>query len=299
MKLRTVNFIFREGLSNFFRNKLMFFASCAIITAALIILGVFLLVVLNIDANIKALAEKPQIQAYCRYDLKDADVDELEGEIRAAPGIKDVVRVSKEDAYAKAKELLGENADILDGLESGFLPVSFIIKLVDNEAIDGFVAELEQNPQIEKISYPKRTIEFITRVSGWAKAFGVVLAGIPIMFAIFIISNTIKIAVFERRGEISIMRYIGATEQIIRWPFVAEGMIIGIVGATIAFVATGFGYKLVESNFNFEVSGITDGLFSLVRIGNISSLLLAVYMAIGVGVGAVGSARSLRKYLQV
>ena len=112
-------------------------------------------------------------------------------------------------------------------------------------------------------------------------------------------SNTIRLAVFERRGKIGIMRYIGATENIIKWPFVVEGIITGIVGATVAFLATGFGYMFVEGNFNAELSGLTDDLFRLVRTGSVSTLLLALYLLIGVGVGAVGSARSLHRYLRV
>jgi len=299
MRMRTVSFIFREGLSNFYRNKLMFFASCAIVTAALIILGVFLLIVYNIDENVRALDEKPQIQIYCRYDLTGAEVDALEAEIRSGQDIKDFVRVSKEEAFARARELLGENADILDGMEPDFLPVSFIVKLGDASLINDFVGELEQNPLIDKITYPKQIIDLIVRFSNWTKIVGAVLAGIPILFAVFIISNTIRIAVFERRSEIGIMRYIGATEQLIRWPFIVEGMITGIVGATAAFVATGFGYRLLESNFNLEVAAQAGGMIRLAGAESVSTLLLAVYLAIGVGVGAIGSARSIRKYLRV
>ena len=299
MKLRTVNFIFREGFSNLLRNKLMFFASCAIVTAALIILGVFLLIIFNIDENVKALDEKPQIQVYCRFDLTDREVGALEETILSGQGIKEFTRISKGEALERAKELLGDNSDILDEIEPDFLPISFILKLDEPEMIYDFVSWLEEMPEIAKISYPKRTIDLITNVSNWMKAFGAVLAGIPILFAVFIVSNTIRIAVFERRNEISIMRYIGATEQIIRWPFIVEGMITGIVGATIAFLATGFGYRFVESSFNMEMADLTDDLFRLVGAGSVSSLLLLVYLFIGVGVGALGSARSINKYLHV
>lgn len=299
IRIRTASFIFKEGFSNLFRNKLMFFASCAIVTAALIILGVFLLLIMNIDENVKALDEKPQIQIYCRYDLSDAEVDGLAGEIADAPGVREFSLVTKDEAYERAKDLLGDNAGMLDGIGPDFLPVSFIVKMDDTSLIEDFVADLESNPEIEKISYPKRTIDLIARISSWTKVFGAVLAGIPILFAVFIVSNTIRLAVFERRGEIGIMRYIGATENIIRWPFVVEGIITGIVGATVAFLATGFGYRFVEGNFNAELTGLTDDLFRLVRTGNVSTLLLAVYLLIGVGVGAVGSARSLHRYLRV
>jgi len=277
----------------------MFIASCVIVTASLIILGVFFLIIFNFDENIKALDEKPQIQIYCRYDMTDGELNALESEILAGRGIKEFYRVSREEAYVRAKELLGEDSDILDGIEPDFLPVSFILKLDESGMINDFVHWLDDNPNIEKISYPQRTIDLISRVSNWAKAFGLAIAAMPIMFAVFIVSNAIKMALFERRGEISIMRYIGATEQIVRWPFIVEGMITGIVGATVAFLATGFGYMAIESNVNMEMAGLTDGLFMLVKIDDVSTFLLLAYVLIGVGVGAVGSARSIRKYLKV
>jgi cell division transport system permease protein len=298
MRIRTVNFIFKEGFSNLFRNKLMFFASCAIVTAALIILGIFLLIIFNIDENIKALDEKPQVQVYCDFELTDNEVDALEAVILSRRGIKDFLRITKDEAFVRAKELLGENSDILDEIEPDFLPVSFILKLEESDMIFDFVQWLEEIPGISKISYPKRTIDLIAGVSNWTKVFGAVLAGIPILFAIFIVSNTIRLAVFERRNEISIMRYIGATERIIRWPFIVEGVITGIVGATVAFLATGFGYKFVENSFNPDMAYLTDDLFKLVGIGSVSSILLSAYMCIGVGVGAAGSARSVSKYLK-
>jgi len=298
-RIRTVSFIFKEGFSNLLRNKLMFIASCIIDTAALVILGIFLLLIYNIDENVRALDEKPQIQIYCRFNMSEGEVDALEAVILAEQGIKEFQRVTKDEAFIRAKALLGENSDILEGIGSDFLPESFILKLDDPNMIGGFVSWLEEIPDIEKISYPKRTIDFISRVSNWMKAFGAVLAGIPILFAVFIISNTIRIAVFERRNEISIMRYIGATEQIIRWPFIVEGMITGVVGATIAFLATGYGYRFVENSFNIEMSQLTDDLFKLVEVGSVSTVLLLVYLLIGVGVGALGSARSIRKYLRV
>jgi len=298
-RIRTVNFIFREGFSNLFRNKLMFAASCVIVTAALIILGLFLLIIFNIDENIKALEEKPQIRIYCNYELTETEVDALETAIFAEQGIKEFTRISKDEALVLAKELIRDDTSILEGIEPDFLPESFIIKLEEPEMIGDFVLWLEDLPGIAKIAYPKQTIDLISKVSDWTKAFGAVLAGIPILFAVFIVSNTIRIAVFERRNEISIMRYIGATEQIIKWPFIVEGMLTGTVGATIAFLATGFGYRFVEENFNLEMANLTDDMIRLMGVGSVSSFLLIIYLLIGVGVGAVGSARSIKKYLRV
>jgi len=277
----------------------MFAASFMIITAALIILGFFLLIMFNIDENIKALDEIPQLQVYCRYDIGEREIRALEDEIRGVDGIKEILLVSKDEAYSRARELLGENSAILDGVESDFLPVSFILKLDDPSRTEAFVSWLETSPYVEKISYPKKTIDLISKISAWTKAFGALLAGMPILLAVFIVSNTIRLAVIERRGEIGIMRYIGATEQLIRWPFIVEGMITGIAGAAVALIATGYGYRFVENSFNLEISGLADGLIRLVESGSATAVLLPVYLLVGAGVGAAGSARSIRRYLKV
>ena len=299
MKPQTFRYIFKEGFFNLFRNKLMFFVSSAIITAALMILGFFLLLIFNIDTNLKALEAKPQIRIYCRYDLLEEETYALEDEIKQIAGIKEFEFISKEEAYVRAQELLEEDADILNGMENDFLPVSFIIRLEDTAQIDDFVTEIEMMDGIDKIFYPKATIDFISRVSNWVKAFGLILVSIPMLFSVFIMSNTIKIAVFERKNEISIMRYIGATEQLIKWPFIVEGVLIGLIATAIAFILTNYGYMVLENSFKSEISSVSSNLLELVRVGSVSTLILLTYFIIGVGVGAIGSVQSIRKYLRV
>jgi len=284
---------------NVFRNKLMFFACSAVVTAALVILGIFMLLIVNIDSGIEALSEKPQIQLYCQYDLSEGEVQALEDELRQEPGIREFIYVSKTEAFDKARELLGENMDVLDGFDESFLPVSFIVRMEDPEGIEEFVRKAEVMEGVEKVFYPKDTIDVIVGFSRWVKILSVVLVAIPMAFAFFIMTNTIKLAVTERKSEISIMRYIGATEELIKWPFVIEGVIIGLIGAAIAFMITGHGYSLVERTISSEISSVQDDIFRMVKIGNVSPFLLLIYMVIGVGVGAMGSMRSVRKYLRV
>ena len=299
MKLRTVRYIFKEGLLNVFRNKLMFFACCAVITAALVILGIFMLLIINIENNVEKLSEIPQIQVYGKYDLSDAEVKSLENVLREEPGISEFVPVSRSEAFEKAKEMLGENGGLMEGFEDDFLPVSFIIRMESPDLVDEFVKKAEEMDSVEKVNYPKETINVISGVSKWVKYFSVLLVLIPMLFAFFIMSNTIKLAVAERSVEVGIMRYIGATEQLIRWPFVIEGVIIGLIGSSLAYMITGYGYSLVERTFSAEAQGGVGNLFRMIKIGDVSAALLLIYVVIGVGVGAVGSVRSIRKYLTV
>ena len=298
MKLTTMRYIFKEGLLNVFRNKLMFFACSAIITAALVILGIFMLIIINIEDNIEMLKEIPQIQVYCRSDLSDDEVLELENTLRDDPGIREFVVVSKQEAFEKAKQLLEEDGDTISGLGDDFLPVSFIVAMDSPDMIEEYVGKAEELDGVDKIYYPKHTIDTITAFSNWTKIVGAVLIIIPMLFAFFIMSNTIKLAVAERQTEISIMRYIGATEQLIKWPFVIEGVVIGLIGASIAYMITGYGYSIAENSFN-SLAFIASNPFKLIKIGNASTTILTIYTIIGGGVGAIGSVQSIRKYLRV
>jgi cell division transport system permease protein len=193
---------------------------------------------------------------------------------------------------------LGEDAGMLDGLGPDFLPVSFLVRLDDPGMVEAFVRKVEVMGAVEKVDYPKKAIDFIAGISGWVKAFGLAIACIPMLFALFIISNTIRLAVFERSGEISIMRYIGATEHLIRWPFVVEGVLIGALGAAAAYLLTRFGYSIVESSFNAGVAGVSNNFVSLAAAGSVSAQLLALDLLFGVLIGAVGSAQAIRKHLR-
>jgi cell division transport system permease protein len=259
-----------------------------------------MLLIINMESNIATLSEIPQIQVYCGYDLGDDEALALADDLKAVePGISEFVFVSKLEAFEKAKEMLEEDRDLLEGLEEDFLPASFIVKMESPDMIEGFVEKAGQMDGVFKVTYPKKTIDFISKISRWIKIISVFLIVIPMLFAYFIMSNTIKLAVNEQKTEIGVMRYIGATEQLIRWPFVVEGVMIGLIGASIAFIITGHGYSILESNFSSDMLNIPDNMFNLIKIGNISSILLLIYMILGVGVGAVGSVKSIGKYLRV
>ena len=122
---------------------------------------------------------------------------------------------------------------------------------------------------------------------------------ILVIISVFIISNTIKLTVFARRKEINIMKFIGATDWFIRWPFVVEGVIIGIAGAVIAFVVSAYGYNALEGKFNKDILSIGTEFLKLIKIGEVWSQVIVSYAAIGIIVGALGSFLSIRRYLRV
>lgn len=277
----------------------MSLASIAIVAASLIVFGIFLLIALNMEENIAMWKEQPQLEAFCYVELDDTQVQLVEDVIRNDERVLEYEKVTKEQAYDKMRDKLGKNSAILEGYGAEIFPVSFIIKLKDVANSKDIVKKLEGVSGVEKVSYSQDTIEVITRVSHWFKLGSSVILAIFLVVSVLIISNTIKLTVFARRKEINIMKYIGATDWFIRWPFVVEGVIISIVGAILAFVVSAYGYSLLQDKFSQDLFLAESNLLTLVDIEDVWTQLASSYVGIGTVVGAVGSFISLRRHLKV
>ena len=185
-------------------------------------------VTLNMQHNISIWKEQPQLQAFCYEELDETQIRRVEDVIKTDNRILAYEKVDKEQALQKMRQKLDKDAAILDGYGADIFPVSFIIRLKDVSYSDEVVKDLEKITGIEKVSYSQDTVEMITRISHWFSLGSSLMIIIFLVVAVFIIANTIKLTVFARRREINIMKYIGATDWFIRWPFVVEGVIISI-----------------------------------------------------------------------
>lgn len=299
MKIRTLRYILKEGAINSYRNKLMSLASIMIVVATLVIFGFILLSAFNLELIINTVKEQPQLEAFCYTVLDDTQVQAVENSIKNNDKILSYEKVTKEQALKKMEERLGKDAAVLEGYDESIFPVSFIIKLKDTSYSKEVVDTLEATSGIEKVSYSQDTIDFISKVSYWVKFICSFMVIILVVVAVFIISNTIKLTVFARRKEINIMKYIGATDWFIRWPFVVEGVIIGITGAVIAFIISAYGYNAIESKFTEDIVKMDMDMLKLINIRDIWIQLILYFLAIGSVVGALGSFLSLRRYLRV
>ena len=301
MRIRTTKYILKEGIINTYRNKLMSLASLIIITATLVVLGFFYLIVANLTQNMKPLQDQPEIQIFCFSQLDDTQVKQVETAIKDDQRIKQFTTVSKKEAFEKAaKQLLGDRSDLLEGLDESFMPVSFIVKLKnskDNKLVTEKFKEMDN--LVETVKSPQKAIDFISVLTNWVPIISGFLLIVLLTISIFIISNTIKLTVFARRREINIMKYIGATDWFIRWPFIIEGVIIGLMGAVIAFITVGLVYNTFVDKFNHVLLNTGNSILQLVTLNSILVQVVAAYGIIGVSVGAVGSMISIRKYLHV
>jgi cell division transport system permease protein len=299
MKIRTVKYIIRDGITSINKNKLMSLAAISIVVASLTVFGILYIIILNFRHNITILKKQPEMQVFCQVELDDIGIKIVENTLNNNTKISQVNMVTKEQAFEKLKSMLGEECYVLEGLDNCFLPVSFIIKLNNPEDGKELIEELKEVKGVDKVSYPQKTVDFITRFTGWIQLASSFLIAVLLVVSIFIISNTIRLTVFARRKEINIMKYIGATDGFIRWPFIVEGVIIGIVGAGIAFLMSGYGYSALEDRFTNELARTGTSIVSLVKLEDIAMEVFILYSALGCVVGAIGSAVSVRRHLKV
>lgn len=299
MKIRTTKYVIKEGFVSAYRNKLMSLASVGIVTASLIVFGFFIIFSLNISQNADdSLQRQAEIEVFCNHNWDDAQAVQVEEAIKKNDDVKKYRKVSKREALERAKDMLGDDRGVLDGYDNdySFMPISFIVELNNPYKSAEIVNEFWKINGVEDIRYQEAAVDLLSNAAYWAKVVSVFLAIVLLIVSTFIISNTIKLTVFARRKEISIMKYIGATDWFIRLPFIVEGVVIGFAGALIAFSITFLCYNTLESKSGGEFYGYYINLIKMSSIG------LQVFIAnslIGMFVGGIGSAMSIRKYLRV
>lgn len=299
MNLRNTKYVIKEGINNVYSNKLMSLASISIVTASMIIIGIFFIISTNLNLNIETLKRQPQIEAFCNPNLDDAQTKKIEEDLRQNDKIEEIKKVTKQETFERAKKILGSNENLMEGEDESFLPVSFIIKLKNSDESARMVQQIKGMKGIESVQYSQTAVDFISKSAYWVKVTSVILLLALLSVSFFIIINTIKLTVFARRKEINIMKYIGATDWFIRLPFIIEGIIIGIIGAVLAFILVCYGYNAVEGKITDEMLSLGVDFIKLQKINSMGNNIIIINILLGTVLGAVGSTASIRKYLHV
>ena len=298
MKIRTFKYVFKEGLLNIVRNWLMSFASISAIVVSLLIFGVFYIAAYNVNINTALLKEQPHIIMWVDEALADFEVEKIGEELEENELIAEIEFLSREDAYERMKEMLGDRAEVMEGLGNSIFRPGYMIELKDPDTSEQFVDEVSDIYGVAEVRYSQKWLDFIVNISKWIQWISGIFIIVFLVVSVLIISNTIKLTVYARRKEINIMKYVGASDSFIRWPFVVEGIFLGIIGSAIAYLITGFAYNLlIEKSGEFMIA-FGDNL-RLANLGEIALGLALFYAALGMLVGAAGSALSMRKYLKV
>ena len=292
-------YFFAEGVSNMFTHGFMSFAAIGITVACLLIMGTFSLVAVNADATLSKLEDENQVLAFVDDSLNEAQARALEDDLLAVPNVTGVEFISRDEAwesyisdYPEIEELAG------DEMDSSTLRHRYAIYMDDLSRMSETADLIEDIPGIGEgnvNAYEELSDGFIT-LRNIATILSVTLIAILFLVSVFIIANTIKLTTFDRRDEIAIMKMVGATNGFIRWPFVYEGLLMGLLSALIAFFLQWGLYQLVTGG----VSG--NDLFSIIKIvpfGELWGAVALVFAGAGVFIGVGGSLSAIRQFLKV
>lgn len=302
VKIRTWRNVAKEGFKNIYRNRVMSLASISAISAALFVLGLILALVFNVDNVVDSLESKVEITVYMKDKASYNDITSMENQIKSWDGIEKVEYTSKAQALEDWRREWGDMEYLLDGYtsENNPLPASFLIKVEHPEYVEDIVSRVNLFSQVEKIQYSKDVVDSINKIANAARLIGLALVFILIIMSVIIIYNTIKMTVFSRRREINIMKYIGATDWYIRWPFIIEGMLLGTLGAIIATLLTSGVYQLIiERLSGSSMQGGILSIFTLLPLKSIIYQLAALFLIVGCIIGVTSSMLSTYKHLNV
>ncbi|MEN6412971.1 MAG: permease-like cell division protein FtsX [Veillonellales bacterium] len=295
MKIRTWEYFIREAFISLRRNGLMSFASVSTVALSLLILGIFLVMVLNLNNMASTLESQVQISVYLQDNLSQLETREIGTRITKLPGVTQVLYISKDEAMSRFKQRLGDQQSILTALGDGNpLPNAFEVKVDKPERVKPVAQAIGQLKGVENAKFGQEVVEHLFDLTKMMRIFGLVLILFLALAALFIISNTIRLTVFARRREIGIMKYVGATDWFIRWPFLLEGTLLGMGGAVIAVLLLNQTYSALTHEV-YESLTFLPLIPQYPFITNISLILLVT----GAAIGALGSSISLRRFMKV
>ena len=295
MKISTAEYFITESLNSIRRNGLMSLASLMTVALSMLILGVFIILVMNLNHMASVLESQVQVTVYLQDTLKEVEVREIGTRITKLPGVTRVNFIAKEEAMNRFKQRLGEQQGLLAELgEANPLPNSFEVKLDRPERVKPVALAIAQLKGVEAARYGQEVVEQLFNLTRMVRIFGVVLILFLGLAALFIIVNTIRLTVFARRREIGIMKYVGATDWFIRWPFIIEGVLLGFLGACIAVLPLTQFYSMLTGQV-YESLAFLPLLPKYPFMGYVNIFLLCA----GIGIGALGSVISVKKFLKV
>lgn len=300
MRASNVSYLVKKGISSVWKNFIMSFASFSILLVSLLQISLAVLVMANINIIMGNIEDTNQIAIFIEEDASDADVAHIRQVLDSNADLTDVQYISPDMGLEHFKEDLGEYSELLGYLEENPVPHSFFARVTDLAKIRPVVTAVSSIEGVEEVRAP---YDFASALQNIRSTFSVIVIGILItlvIVSIVIISNTIRSSVFSRRNEITIMKYVGATNGFIKLPFFVEGMFVGILAGAASWGLAWFIYDSIFSLFtdNFTLWEMF-GFFNLIPFDNVCWTVLGINCAAGALLGAVGTVISMGKYLKV
>ena len=295
MKVNRIGYLFREGLRGVFSHGFRSFASITVIAACLLIMGSFALVGINIDSIIRDMERESQILAFVDESLTQDDARLLEGAIRTLSNVREVKFITREEALENYKAQY-EDTSLFDDIDASVLRNRYVVYLNDITLMENTKEALENVPGVADVNAEVGIAKGFITVRNVVSVITAILIVVLLVVSLCMMSNTIKLATYTRREEIAIMKMVGANNGFIRFPFVVEGLIMGVLGAGIGFLLQWLIYNFITGRIMNSMAG---NLFHLLPFATIMTPLLLVYLAVGILVGAFGGGMAIRNYLKV
>lgn len=297
MKFRTIVRHMKEGVKNLVRNGWMTFASISAVTVTLLLIGVFLVLLLNMNAVATQIEDDVEVRVYIERSATEEEKGQLKDQINANEKVESVTFKTKEEALDELIESLGDEGAAFSSLEDeNPLRDMYVIKTSipqDTMQVAGTVSSFAH---VDEVKYGKGTVERLFKVLEVSRNIGIILIVGLVFTALFLIANTIKLTILSRQTEIEIMKLVGASNAFIRWPFFIEGLLLGILGSAIPIAVLLFGYEFVYNEFNAKLSTL---FVQLLPVYPFVFQITALLVLIGVFIGIWGSLTSIRKFLKV
>ena len=293
--MKNFGYFFREGARSMFSHGFMSFAAVSITVACLLIMGTFSLVAYNANENLKDLQRENAMVAFVDEDLSETAAKALQSQLEKVDNVADCTFVSREEARDAYVAQYDED-DLYSNLDASVFRHRYVIHLTDPDQMAATKTAVENVKGIGDVRADQTISNGFITVRNVAGVISVALIAVLLMVSLFIISNTIKLTTFDRRDEIAIMKMVGATDSFIRWPFVFEGLLLGLCGAVVAF---GLQWLLYEAVANGIGSSDTMQLLEVTPFISIWKPVAMSFAAAGVVIGVGGSLMAIRRFLKV
>ncbi len=302
MKISSFRYFFKEAFKSLAKNSLMTFASVITVASCIFILITSYNIATNVSYTLSNFESSIGLTVFINDDLSNEQISILFDELNSRENVKNVIFVNSDEAFQSFKDSLGEDSRFLDGIPASILPRSFEIYLNDNtyseEFINGLLLETGEGLYYSSVRHAQQETDILIQINNIIKVVSIALIiGLGFISTIIIV-NTIKIAVNNRKTEINIMKYIGATDWFIRWPFVIEGILIGIIGAIIPISFSFFMYNRTI-DYLTENLAIAMSFISFLEVSEVFAVTTPMSFLMGISIGVLGSVTSIRKHLYV
>ena len=292
----SLGYLTREGFRNLYVNRLMSIASISVLFSCMVMLGAAFMIMVNINMFIGSVEDQNVIMVFVEDEATQEQTKALGESIKAQDNVSKCTFISRESSFEQLKNDMGDSSVLFEGLDSNPLPDAYEVVLEDQELFDETVESLAK---LDNVLHIRENRQLAAKLSGLRNTVSYVSIGIIsllLIVSLFIVSNTIRITMDSRRLEINIMKSVGATRWFIRWPFMVEGMMLGVISGVLALLAVWAIYAAVSRSLVSMLSGL--GMTGVAPFGKYALILLAVFLGLGLVAGAFGSAVSITRYLR-